>query len=205
VTAVTQDTALLNQIYYNGKVWIGLYYNVYGTEFIIEDRWFRASVVVDGISFDGVEIKYDIYNDDLLANYLGRKIIILNKERVDSFTIHLDDSDLCFSNMDPDQGIKGYYQVIYEGNSQIYKKWRKKRAQFAIEARYDEFQPDNTLLVVIDNRVNEVKNRRHLLNIMSDRKKEIKDFMRHENIRIDLDRAESLIPILEYYDTMHEN
>ena len=56
--AIEKDTALLNQIYYNGKVWIGLYYNVYGTEFIIEDKWYMADITINGIRFDSVELKY---------------------------------------------------------------------------------------------------------------------------------------------------
>ena len=197
-----QDTVFLNQLYYNGKVWVGLYYNVYGTEFIIQDTWYKADVIVNGINFEDVSVKYDVYNDEILTNYYNKKIITLNNENIDGFTLYIDDEKLKFRNFRDSGKMKGHYQVIHEGQSKLYKKWRKKRAQFVIEARYDEFQPDDSILIVINDKLYEVKNRRRLLKIMSDKKSEIKSFIRKEKINPDFSQPSSLVPILKYYDTL---
>jgi CO dehydrogenase/acetyl-CoA synthase alpha subunit len=99
-------------------------------------------------------------------------------------------------------GLEGYYQVIYEGKSRLLKKWKKKRAQFVIEARYDEFQPDDVLILVKNETAYQVKNRRKLLKVMDDNKREIRIFMRKENIHPDFKNPESIIPVLEYYDSL---
>lgn len=197
-----QDTARLNQVLYNGKIWLGMYFNVYGTEFLIEDKWYKADISVNGIYFEDVEVKYDIYNDDLLANYYSKRIIILNKENIEKFTLYTGNRELLFRNMKGRYGLEGYHQVIYEGKSRLLKKWKKKRAQFVIEARYDEFQPDNVLILVKNETAYQVKNRRKLLKVMDDNKREIRIFMRKENIHPDFNNPESIIPVLEYYDSL---
>ena len=197
-----QDTSRLNQVLYNGKIWLGMYFNVYGTEFLIEDKWYKADVSVNGIYFEDVEVKYDIYNDDLLANYYSKRIIILNKENIEEFTLYTGDRELLFRNVKDRYGLEGYYQVIYEGKSRLLKKWKKKRAQFVIEARYDEFQSDDVLILVKDEVAYEVKNRRKLLKVMDDNKREIRSFMRQENIHPDFNKPESIVPVLKYYDSL---
>jgi len=200
--AIEKDTALLNQIYYNGKVWIGLYYNVYGTEFIIEDKWYMADITINGIRFDSVELKYDIYNDEVLANYYDKKIIVLNNENIDSFKLYIENRELFFVNLRGNDELKGHHELIYEGDSKLYRKWKKKRAQFVIEARYDEFQPDNDIIAYINNNIYPVKNRKRLLKAMDDKKSEIKSYIRQEKINIDFSNPETLIPVFRYYDTL---
>ena len=197
-----QDTSMLHQLYYNGRIWVGKYFNVYGTEFIMEDKWYKTDIIINGIRFSDVEIKYDIYNDEVLANYYNKRIIILNNENIESFVLYTDEKELQFKNIKGTADLEGHYQVLFEGKSKLYKKWRKKRAQFVIEARFDEFQQDDDLILVIGERPYHLKNRRNLLNIMNDKKSEIKYFIRHENIRLDFDIPESLVPVLEYYDSL---
>ncbi|MBS0011561.1 MAG: hypothetical protein KFF49_09140 [Bacteroidales bacterium] len=197
-----QDTSMMNQLYYNGRVWYGKYFNVYGTEFLLEDKWYKADVSINGINFNGVEVKYDIYNDELLTNYHRRKIIILNNENIDSFTLYTGNKELYFENLSGKYDLEGHYQVIYEGKSKLYKKWRKKRAQFVVEARFDEFQSDDALIVLSGGETHRLKKRRHLLRLMNDKKDEVRSYIRHENIRIDFANPESLVPVLEYYDTL---
>lgn len=36
------------------------------------DKWHKADVAVNGISFENVEVKYDIYNDDLPDEYYNK-------------------------------------------------------------------------------------------------------------------------------------
>ncbi|HDZ41105.1 MAG TPA: hypothetical protein ENH59_05440 [Bacteroidetes bacterium] len=197
-----QDTSILNQLYYNGRIWTGKYFSVYGTEFLMEDKWYRADIVINGIHFNDVALKYDIYNDEILANYYNKRIIILNNENIESFILNIKGKDLYFKNIKNINSLNGHYQVIYEGKSKLYKKWKKKRAQFVVEARYDEFQNDHSLIVLRGEELYELKRRKSFLKTMNDKKAEIRSFIRRENIRLDFDNPESLVPVLEYYDSL---
>ncbi|MDT8402339.1 MAG: hypothetical protein RQ743_11645 [Bacteroidales bacterium] len=197
-----QDTSILNQLYYNGRLWTGKYFSVYGTEFMMEDEWHRADIIINGIHFNDVALKYDIYNDEILANYYNKRIIILNNENIESFILYINGRDYHFKNIINSGRLRGHYQVIYEGKSKLYKKWKKKRAQFVVEARYDEFQNDHVLIVLKGEEAYEVKRRKIFLKTMNDKKAEIKSYIRRENIRLDFNNPESLVPVLEYYDSL---
>jgi hypothetical protein len=200
-----QDTSFLNQLLYNGSVWKGLYYNIYGTQFMFDDDWMKGSVSLGGVQFDSLELKYDIYSDDIIVNYNDIRLVVLNRELLDSFILKYGDENMHFRNFRDSDNIKGYYQVLHEGDSKLYKKWHKKRAQFVIEARYDEFQYENQLILVTRGKVHRISRRGELIKIMGDRKKEIRNFMRLEQIKIDIDSPATIIPLLEYYDSIKED
>lgn len=202
VSIFVQDTMTLNQIFYNGKVWVRSYYDVYGTEFMIADEWMKTDIIINDILFKDVKIKYDIYNDDILVNYNNKRLIILNRDNIDRFTLYTGNKEFLFENLRDNDELEGYFQILYDGKNKLYKKWKKKRVQFAVEARYDEFQQDHELIMIRDGRSYEIKNRRGILKIMNDRKKDIKNFIKHENIRFDISTPEKLIPLMKYIDTL---
>lgn len=200
-----QDTSFLNQVLYNGSVWKGLYYNIYGTQFMFDDDWMRGSVSLGSFQFDSLELKYDIYSDDIIVNYNDIRLLVLNRELLDSFILQNENKKMHFRNFRDSKYINGYYEVIHEGDSKLYKKWHKKRAQFVIEARYDEFQYENQLVLITNGKVHRISRKGDLLKIMGDRKKEIRNFLRQEQIKIDIDSPATIIPVLEYYDSIKED
>lgn len=202
INMFTRDTMILNQIFYNGKIWVGSYYEVYGTEFMIADEWMKADITINDILFVDAEIKYDIYNDDILVNYNNKRIIILNRDNIERFTVYTDNKEFRFVNLHDGDEPGAYFQALYEGKYKLYKKWKKKRVQFAVEDRYDEFQEDHELVLISGGIPYEIKNRRDILKLMDDRKKDIKNFIRQENIRIDINTPEDLIPLMKYLDNL---
>lgn len=202
-SSIEQDTIHLNQVLYNGRKWIGIYYGVYGTEFMIDREWKTGDLTINGTTFKGIPLKYDIYNDQLLTNYRNIRVLILNRELVESFTIYSGNESHTFLNRDGSEGLSGYYEVFYENNTALYKKWRKKRVEFAIDGMYDEFQSDNVLLLVKDGVVHELKKRKTFMKVLSDHKDEVNDFTRNSHIRPDFQMPQSLIRILEFYDNLN--
>lgn len=198
-----QDTMIINQILYNGKVWIGLYYGVYGTEFFIDNEWKKGDITMNGRVFTGLEIKYDTYNDNLLVNYLGKRVIVLNSEMIEGFSVYTTGGVTRFTNMSGIHGMSGYYELLYDGGIKLYKKYRKRRAQFAVEARYDEFQPVNTLWIVKDNELHLITNRRNLFSLLGGNDKNFKKELKKSSKRIDVDSPASVKSLLEVYDKNH--
>ena len=200
-----QDTMILDQIFYNGRIWAGKYYDVYGSEFFASDDWYSADITVNGKKFRDIRAKYDTYNDDLLASYYGKRVIILNRLNVDNFTLHMGDKEIIFTRIDSVSGVNGYCNILYNGGTSLLKKYRKKRAQFAIEARYDEFQQDDALYVVKAGKATQISKRRDLLKLLDDRHDEVRSFIRETSLRIDIKNPAGLIPLLRYYDNLEES
>jgi hypothetical protein len=197
-----QDTLIANQILYNGKIWIGLYFGVYGTEFLFSEDWIDSDLTIEGIEFKSLPLKYDTYNDELLINFKNREVVILNKERVDSFTIRYNNSAYKFINLKDHDILNGYYQILYNDGTSLYKKWSKKRAQFVVEAKYDEFQPDNQLILIKDQTMVEVTSKRGFLKQLDDYKQEVKEYIRDNRMKLDIKSPETLVPVLKFYDTL---
>jgi hypothetical protein len=200
-----QDTMIINQILFNGKVWIGLYYGVHGTEFFIDKEWKKGDITMNGRVFTGMEMKYDTYNDNLLVNYLGKRVIILNSEMVEGFTVYLKEGGVTrFTNMTGKHDMSGYYELLYDGGIKLYKKYKKRRAQFAVEARYDEFQDINSLWLVKDMQLFMITNRQNLFNLLAGNDKNLKKDLKKGSKRLDVNSADSVRSLLEVYDKNHK-
>ena len=194
------DSAYIRQLFYKGVIWRGLYYNIYGSEFLKTDDWIRGDIRIHGMFFKNTELKYDIFSDEILTNYYNKNIIILDKGSIEEFILYYKDDTLCFKRIFDHRELNGFYQIIYEGKSSLYKKWRKKRAQFAVEAKYDEFQDNNNLVLISGNTAHIINNRKDLRNFYKDKKQLIKKYIKAEKLNIDLSSPKTLIPLIKYYD-----
>lgn len=197
-----EDTLLTNQLLYNGRVWIGTYFGVVGTEFMLTPDWINGDVTINRTLFTNIPLKYDIYNDNLLINYQNKRVLILNREMVDSFVLHYEGKSYTLTKVVDNQGSQAFYQVCYSGKTELVKQWRKKRVQFAVEARYDQFQQDSRLLLSIDGKQYEFGKRKSLYRLFGNYSGEVRAFMRRNRIKVDIDTPEALIPVLEFYDNL---
>ncbi|MCA1756925.1 MAG: hypothetical protein LC649_05655 [Bacteroidales bacterium] len=197
-----EDTLLTNQLLYNGRVWIGTYFGVIGTEFMLTPDWINGDVTINGTLFTDVPLKYDIYNDDLLINYINKRVLILNREMVESFVLHYEGKSYTLTNHGVNQESQAFYQLFYSGKADLLKQWRKKRVQFAVEARYDQFQQDSRLLLSIDGKQYEFSNIKSLCRLFGNYSGDVRSFMRKSRIKVDIDTPEGLIPVLEFYDNL---
>ncbi len=66
-SASNSPDTLDNQILYNGKLWRNLYTRVKGDPFLFTDTFVSGTVTIGNKTFKKVDIKYDIYNDELIA------------------------------------------------------------------------------------------------------------------------------------------
>ena len=75
---LSRDTIRENQILYNGKVWRNLYTNVKGDQFLFANTYLPGSVSMNGKTFKDLNIKYDIYNDEIIIPKNNGLILQLN-------------------------------------------------------------------------------------------------------------------------------
>jgi len=122
---------------------------------------------------------------------------------VEGFSVYTTGGVTRFTNMAGRHGMSGYYELIYDGGISLYKKYKKRRAQFAIEVRYDEFQPVNTLWIVKDNELHLITNRRNLFSLLGGNDKSFTKELKKSSKRIDVDSPASVKSLLEVYDKNH--
>jgi len=193
------------QVLYNGRAWRNLFYKVKGDQFLFSPEFLSGSVTIDGKRFNNIPLKYDIYNDELLTITDHGIILQLNKEMIDLFTINYENRILNFKKLGADSinSLSGYVNVLYDGGTSLYIKYRKEILLLAVENKYDMFNPVNRVFVEKDGEIEKVDSKGELLKLFEDQKHQVRSFIRSNNLRISRKDPESYRPVIEYYDKLH--
>jgi hypothetical protein len=205
LTGSDQDTINDNQILYNGRVWRKLFYNVVGDEFLYTGDFLQGSVTIGGKTFRNIKLKYDIVNDEILSVTNYQIIYQVNKEMTEGFTLDFENITRYFKNIDHDslKDLSGYVNVVYDGRSPVYVKYRKVLDPLGVDNKYDTFFQTYKIYVVVDSVVYNVRNRRQILDIAGEDKQTVKNFIRKNKIYITKKDPSSFVPVMKFYDTLN--
>jgi hypothetical protein len=196
-----QDTLKENQILYNGREWQNQYYLVRGDQFLFSNDFLPGSVIIRGKKFMNLNIKYDLYNDEILIPNEVGGTLQLNKELVDSFSLSFRNKTYWFTRM-PEDKLKGYVNILYKGKSALYIKYSEYIKKLAVEGMYDKFYPEKRIYFVRNDIVNRLTGKSDMIRLLADQKNQIKDFIKKNKLIIDRDDPETFIPVIRYSDTI---
>jgi hypothetical protein len=199
-----QDTVRENQVLYNGKIWRNLYYQVQEKQFLFSNEFLPGSLTISGKEFNNINLKYDIFKDELLTPVDNGIILQLNKEMIDSFSLNFKNNIYRFIRLKEDSGPGGYFKILYKGKSALYLKYYKKIDKLAVEGQYDMFYQYSKLFFVKDNMVYQITGKSDLLNAIADKKELMKTFIKKNKLNVSEKIPESFIPILRYFDGLSQ-
>jgi hypothetical protein len=196
------DTLKDRQLIFNGRVWINRYVKIDGDQFFYKNEFVTGTVSANGRKFSNINLRYDIYNDELTAINEKGLILQLNKEIVDSFSLRIAEKDFKFMRTDSLKGVSGYVNVLYSGKSSLLVKYRKSIELMAVDRKTDRFYLMQKNYILKDSIAHPFKGRMELYNIISDKKKEIKQFVKQNRLQLSGKDPESFIPVIRFYDTL---
>ncbi|HBZ21221.1 MAG TPA: hypothetical protein DEO60_08840 [Bacteroidales bacterium] len=187
---------------YNGRAWRNIYYKIRGDQFLFLNEFLTGSVTIDGKSFKNLPLKYDIYNDELLTITDHSIILQLNKEMIDGFSMKYQNRIFDFKKLEADSlnSLSGYVNVLYDGGTSLYVKYRKEVLLLAVENKYDMFNQVNRIFIEKNGQIFRVDNKQELLKLMEDHKRLVASFIRNGKLRISRKNPDSFKPVIEYYD-----
>jgi hypothetical protein len=193
-----------NQILYNGRIWQNHFTNVKGNQFLFSNEYLPATVTINGKYFKGLNINFDIYNDEIITPKNNGAMVQLNKEMVDSFTLQYELKTYRFKNTDPDslKEIKGYVNVLYEGKCALYVKYKKEIELLAVDDKYDLFFQTQKIFLVQGKTVTQISNKKDLLKAMNNEKVQIKAFMKKNGVRVSKKTPSGFVSVVRYYDSL---
>jgi hypothetical protein len=201
--AYGSDTVDIQRLY-NGRAWRNLYYKVKGDQFLFTTEFLPGSVTVEGKEYDNLRIKYDIYNDELLLITNHGIILQMNKEMVDQFSLEYNQQIHCFKKIETDSpgSLSGYINVMYDGNTSLYVKYKKEILLLAVENKYDIFNQINRIYLEKDGKMIQVNSKREFMNLLGDHKQQVHSFIKSNKIKVTRKNPESFKPVVEYYDKL---
>jgi hypothetical protein len=199
--AITQDTVDKHMLL-NGRIWRNQYSKVTGDQFFMTDKYIKGSVTFNGRTFKNLDLKYDIYNDELILSIESYPVIFMNKEMTDSFSIEFGNMTYNIINAGTDtlNVLKGYVNVLYNGPSALYVKYIKKIQPLADEGKYDLFYQEHLVYLRKGAGIIPVTGKKKLMNLLDDKKKEIRSYLKKTGIKVIQKDPWTFIPVLEYYD-----
>lgn len=203
---IEQDTLLQKQILYNGRIWRNQYYKVRGNQFLFSNDFLPGTVTIKGQLFDNVRLRYDIYKDEITTISNPTTILQLNKEMVDMFSILFENKWYKFIRIleDSSNVFNGYLNVLYKGKTSLYVKYRKEIELLAEDGKYDRFYQSQSIYIVKDGITYPVTGKKEFFIPLSDKKRQIKNFIKTNKLKILKKVPESFVPVLEFYDNMDQ-
>jgi len=191
----------------NGSKWY--YENKYkGHPFLYDDGLLDGSVIFNGINYPNLNLIYEVQNNELILikeiNSKNRELI-LNKNFVESFVLIPPGSasEYLFVRKElPGVGGLKYYHAVYRGKSTCYI-YQKKIINNRTAGNYlGEYLYRPVIYIKKGETFHGCNNKRSFLRLFEDQKKQIRKFMRRNNLSIEGTKPEHIAQILTYYDSL---
>jgi len=205
-STVIQQNPSEKKLLLNGRIWRNEYSKVTGDQFFLTSTYLKGSVIYDGRRFDNLDLKYDIHNDELLLRIESYPVISMNKEMVDSFSLNFENRNYNIINAGTDTSgvLSGYVNVLYDGPSSLYVKYTKKIQPLAVDGKYDLFFQEHHVYLRKGSDIVPVEGKRKLLNLLEDKKEEVRDWLKSYRIKLRQKDPGTYIPVLEFYDSIRD-
>lgn len=196
-----------NHEYINGRHHLPMM--LFGTHpYLADDKWNTGSIHYKSITYsiENNLLKYDIYSDRLIYLHLtdtGAFPVELPYVFIPDFSIgnrkfrYLDD----FQSSLLKSFESGYHEVLYEGNTALFKRWQKEPAinNSSLKNQYEE---TSTLIVKKDGVYHKINNFLKVSSLLKDKRKEVSRFIKNNPTVLSLSTEKKIMAVLEYYDSI---
>ncbi len=191
-----------------------LYRFVYtGTYYAYEKTYLEGDVLYNGKHYKGVRLNLNSHLDELIAlDVKNNRNVQLNKVYVDSFTIGARKFVNIRERENSGMITPGYYELLYDNSVTVYKKIVKVYTE-TINQEYiasnrgliKKFVSSVKYLLKNENGVYTIKRKRDLLDLYPDMKKEIRKYIRTNEISFKEESVdEAIVSVLSFIDNKHE-
>jgi hypothetical protein len=195
----------------NGREYESYYTRSQHKPLLYPTRKKTAVIYTQSRQYTVTTIQYDTFLDQLVYTDTGRIVnfrypeIALNNDIIEGFNLYLDDDSLHFRNPGADfcakAGLReGYYEFVYTGSSSYLIKHSS--SYYTKEGR-NEYQYTAENYMSTGGKYHRIKSKGDLLSLFSDRKQEIKRFIKDNRIRIRQSGKTEFSGIIRYYDSLH--
>jgi hypothetical protein len=202
-----QDTVKDNQLLFNGRDWRNQYYRIKGDQFLFSPEFLPGYLTISGKEFNNLLLRYDIYSDEIMIPTRHGSLLQLNKEMIDSFSIIFLDKTYHFIKIKNDsiKALNGYVNVLYNGRTSLFVKYKKEIELLAVDRKYDLFYQTHKIYIIKDSVISQVTGKGDIFNQLNkDEKTKIKSFITSNKLHLSKKNPESLIPVIRYYDSIRE-
>ena len=187
----------------NGRIYYQKYPLAEGHPYFDTEEWMNGLIFINGRSFPGYEIKYDLEMDEIVLNTRDKKgafvDIILNHQVIDSLYI----GNRFFINTTQfviDKPVSNFFEVVFNGVPMLLvyhkKEFLKEYNERYPHGRYRD--PIQRIFLYTENDLVDVSKKKAFLNYYEPYKKEIKKFMKRNRIIYKKADKQELFRLMEF-------
>lgn len=190
---------------YNGHAYYQVPEPYEGSPIFGDDLWNQGSVIYEDQLFEGIDIFYDTWRDQLVVEHHDMNgyptYFYLPPEKVSRFRIGKNTFITLSDSIREAGGLKsGYYHVLYEGNVLFLA--RRKTGLYKEEKQgkfIPTFKNEDAYYLITPDGVHPIRNKRSVRRAFPSVKKELSQYARQQNLVFYEDQREgSLIRLVEY-------
>jgi hypothetical protein len=176
-----------------------------GHPFYGEDKLKMGTISYHGIRYRNVPILYDIvYDQVIIGDYYHIFKIILTSQLIDRFTIEDHSFIRQTDSITPGLPKVGFYEELYAGRITLLKRETKQIQEDLNNGDHAQRYIDGTdsaYWLRMGNSYYPVNHNNSLLATLKDKKKEVRRFIRSNNLSMRKDRENTLIKVAAWYDS----
>ena len=189
---------------YNGSEYLEYAYTLQeGHPFFQMADFVAGDIDLNGMIFRGVPILYDIVKDQVIIQDFQRVYKInLPADKVEWFSV-LGHQFIHIARDSADQVKTGFYDQLYKGKTALYAR-REKR----ILEKYSNVQiskeviSQNLYYIKKDGVYHTIKNKSSLLAVLKNKKKEVQQYLKTNDIKFKREPERAMITAVRYYDQL---
>jgi len=161
-----------------------------------------GDLVYNGMRYEHVLLQYDVVKDLLITNEPYNFFrIALYSNQVERFSIGEHHFIRLVGSAAP--AGTGFYQQLYTGRLQLLKKEKRTiEEDIADGSVHRKLVPSTSYFLRKDNRFYPVNNKGTLLAALSDKRKQVRQYIRSGGIQMKSDKENSLLKIIAWYDSL---
>ena len=160
-----------------------------------------ATVYFNSTRYNNVPILYDVYHDQMIT-YTGENFMVLDPTKAHDVNL----LDHHFKYLEQPGLAAGYYDVLYNGKTQLLVKMRKVINEEIVSQREVQtiIAEKDQLYLKKGDAFFPVSGKSTVLSILSDKKKEIKQYLHDQKLDFNQDKTGAIVAIAAYYDQLNK-
>lgn len=190
-----------NSPVYQGREYLPYAFPTSGNAFFVTNEWQEGSVCFKGKLYSHLPLLYDILKDQLVLQSWNKIYRIhLSQQNVSRFIIgthhfiRINNNDSSGKSFPP----AGYYEELVYGTTRLLAKRIKTVEAPASTGTTSRFVEDDRYYIEKANHYYPVRTKRSVLKVLHDHKREIKQYIRKNDIRFGLNKEAAMVEIVKY-------
>lgn len=192
----------------NGKKYVDYRPKSTGHPFFGENITYQGTVVINQLTYEYLDLKYDICNQELIISYTdfsgAENFIMLNKEFISEFIIN----NHYFKRYNHSDGRFRFYEVIASGDISCLWYWKKDitHSVTSVEDFYNYMPERRETFLLIGDRFFKYKgNRSFLRQIPEPIKEEVAKYIRNNRLRVRSASESKIIQLIDHCNSLLKN